>query len=139
MPSNTNRKVFDKLVSKTKIYLVIIAILLIILCIYEINFIMPAILTYVLILMYAYWTNNKRKMELSEEEYTKLTENEKRLYRRRQTKDGNKILYKMRFLSFILSIRAPENSENSIIGTNCAALTKPTSKGSFVIMSASHG
>ena len=66
MPSNTNRKVFDKLVSKTKIYLVIIAILLIILCIYEINFVMPAILTYVLILMYAYWTNNKRKMELSE-------------------------------------------------------------------------
>ena len=66
MPSNTNRKVFDKLVSKTKIYLVIIAILLIILCIYEIKFITPSILVYVLILMYAYWTNNKRKLELSE-------------------------------------------------------------------------
>jgi len=34
-------------------------------------------------------------MELSEEEYNKLSENEKRLYRRRQTKDGNKILYKI--------------------------------------------
>ena len=66
MPNNTNRKVFDKLVSKTKIYLVIIAILLIILCCYEINFITPAILVYVLIIMYAYWTNNKRKAELSE-------------------------------------------------------------------------
>ena len=66
MPNNTNRKVFDKLVSKTKIYLVIIAILLIILCCYEINFITPAILTYILIIMYAYWTNNKRKAELSE-------------------------------------------------------------------------
>ena len=66
MPNNTNRKVFDKLVSKTKIYLVIIAILLIILCCYEINFITPAILIYVLIIMYAYWTNNKRKAELSE-------------------------------------------------------------------------
>ena len=66
MPNNTNRKVFDKLVSKTKIYLVIIAILLIVLCFYEINFITPAILVYVLILMYAYWTNNKRKTELSE-------------------------------------------------------------------------
>ena len=65
MPNN-NRKVFDKLVSRTKIYLVIIAILLVILCFYEINFITPAILIYVLILMYAYWTNNKRKAELSE-------------------------------------------------------------------------
>ncbi len=34
-------------------------------------------------------------MELSEEEYCKLTEDEKRLYRRKQTKDGNKILYKI--------------------------------------------
>jgi len=66
MPNNTNRKVFDKLVSKTKIYLVIIAILLIALCFYEINFITPAILLYILVLMYAYWTNNKRKTELSE-------------------------------------------------------------------------
>ncbi len=66
MPNNTNRKIFDKLVSKTKIYLIIIAILLIVLCCYEINFITPAILVYILILMYAYWTNNKRKAELSE-------------------------------------------------------------------------
>lgn len=66
MPSNTNKKKFDKLISKTKIYLVIIAILFIILCFYEINFITPSILIYILILMYAYWTNNKRKTELSE-------------------------------------------------------------------------
>lgn len=66
MPNNTNRKIFDKLISKTKIYLCIIAILLIILCYYEINFITPSILVYVLIVMYAYWTNNKRKTELSQ-------------------------------------------------------------------------
>ena len=66
MPNNTNRKIFDKLVSKTKIYLVIIAILLIALCIYEVRFITPAIIGYALIIMYAYWTNNKRKAELSE-------------------------------------------------------------------------
>ncbi len=66
MPNNMNRKIFDKLVSKTKIYLVIIVVLLIALCCYEVNFITPAILLYVLILMYAYWTNNKRKVELSE-------------------------------------------------------------------------
>ena len=66
MPNNTNRKIFDKLVSKTKIYLVIIAILLIALCIYEVRFITPAIIGYALIIMYACWTNNKRKAELSE-------------------------------------------------------------------------
>ena len=66
MPNNTNRKIFDKLVSKTKIYLVIIAILLIVLCIYEVRFITPAIIGYALIIMYACWTNNKRKAELSE-------------------------------------------------------------------------
>lgn len=42
-----------------------------------------------------YFAVQTRKMELSEEEYNKLTEDEKRLYRRRQTKDGNKILYKI--------------------------------------------
>ena len=66
MTSNTNKKKFDKLISKTKIYLVIIAILFIILCFYEIKFLTPAILIYILILMYDYWTNNKRKTELSE-------------------------------------------------------------------------
>ena len=66
MPKNNNIRVFDKLVSKTKIYLVIIAILLIALCFYEVHFIMPAILIFVLIVIYAYWTNNKRKTELSE-------------------------------------------------------------------------
>lgn len=66
MPKNNNIKVFDKLVSKTKVYLVIIAILLIAICFYEHRFIMPAILIFVLIVMYAYWTNNKRKVELSD-------------------------------------------------------------------------
>lgn len=42
-----------------------------------------------------YFAIRTRKMELSEKEYNKLTEDEKRLYRRRQTKDGNKILYKI--------------------------------------------
>ena len=34
-------------------------------------------------------------MELTEEEYNKLNETEKRFYCRKQTKDGNKILYKI--------------------------------------------
>lgn len=65
MPKNNSIKVFDKLVSKTKIYLLIIAVLLITICFFEPRFIVPAILIFVLITMYAYWTNNKRKEELS--------------------------------------------------------------------------
>ena len=42
-----------------------------------------------------YFAIQTRKMELTEEEYAKLSENEKRLYRRKQTKDGNKSLYKV--------------------------------------------
>ena len=42
-----------------------------------------------------YFAVQTRKMELTEEEYVKLSEDEKRLYRRKQTKDGNKILYKI--------------------------------------------
>ena len=42
-----------------------------------------------------YFAIQTRKMELTEEEYGKLSEDEKRLYRRRQTRDGNKILYKI--------------------------------------------
>lgn len=42
-----------------------------------------------------YFAVQTRKMELKEEEYSKLTEEEKRLYRRKQTRDGNKVLYKI--------------------------------------------
>jgi len=40
-----------------------------------------------------YFAIQTRKQELSEDEYEKLSEDEKRLYRRGQTKDGNKALY----------------------------------------------
>lgn len=42
-----------------------------------------------------YFAIQTRKMELTEEEYSKLNEDEKRLYRRQRTRDGNKILYKV--------------------------------------------
>ena len=42
-----------------------------------------------------YFAVQTRKMELTEKEYNKLTEDEKRLYRRKQTKDGNKVLYRI--------------------------------------------
>ncbi len=63
MPNNNG--FFKKMVSKTKIYLAIIAILLIILFLYEPNLLIPGILLYILILMYSFWTNNKRNAEIS--------------------------------------------------------------------------
>ena len=42
-----------------------------------------------------YFAIQTRKAELTEEEYKRLTEDEKRLYRQKQTRDGNKVLYKI--------------------------------------------
>ena len=39
-----------------------------------------------------YFAVQTRKMELTEEEYNNLTEDEKRLYKRKQTKEGNYLL-----------------------------------------------
>lgn len=63
---NSNKRTFEIINSKTKIYLIIIAILLAVICFYEIAFIMPAVILFGLICFYAIWTNNKRKAELSE-------------------------------------------------------------------------
>ncbi len=63
---NTNRKVFDKLLSKTKIYLAIIFILLVIVCIENISMIIPSILIFMAVVAYSYYTNNRRKSEISE-------------------------------------------------------------------------
>ena len=63
---NHNKKVWEKIVSKTKIYLAIIAILMIALCIYDQIWIMPSFIIFITILAYAYWTNNKGQEELTE-------------------------------------------------------------------------
>ena len=42
-----------------------------------------------------YFAIQTRKMELTEIEYNNLSEDEIRLYRRKQTRDGNKVLYKI--------------------------------------------
>lgn len=63
---NNNRKVFDNLISRTKIYLVIILLLLIAICVQNTQWIIPAIITFVLVVGYTYFANNKRKNEISE-------------------------------------------------------------------------
>ena len=65
MQSN-NRKVFETLVSRTKIYLAIIFVLLIVICIENVSMIIPSALVYVLVVGYTYYANKKRKSEISE-------------------------------------------------------------------------
>ena len=60
-----NEKNFKNLVSKTKIYLLVIAILLIVLCIKDTVFIVPSIIVFALIVIYALWTNSKGIDEIS--------------------------------------------------------------------------
>lgn len=61
-----NRKVFDVLMSKTKIYLAMIFILLVIVSIENKAMIIPSIIIYAGIVIYSYYANNKRKSEISE-------------------------------------------------------------------------
>ncbi len=65
--SGSNRKIFDNLVSRTKIYLVIIFLLLAIVSYLKVNLIIPSIIIYILVLGYTYFANNKRKSEISEQ------------------------------------------------------------------------
>lgn len=60
-----NNRFLEKITSRTKIYLAIIAFLLIIICINKPVFIVPGIILFILIIIYSYWTNNKRNAELS--------------------------------------------------------------------------
>ena len=67
MSENNSRKVFDSLVSRTKIYLVIILILFILISVFRPILIIPSIILYISILCYTYFANKKRKSEISEQ------------------------------------------------------------------------
>jgi len=63
---NNNRKILDTLVSRTKIYLVIILILLIFICIKNTSMIIPSVCIFTLVVLYSYYTNTKGKSTISE-------------------------------------------------------------------------
>ena len=63
---NKNKKVFDNLISRTKIYLAMIFIFLVIISIQNTMMIIPSIIIFICIMIYTYFTNNKRKSEISE-------------------------------------------------------------------------
>lgn len=59
-----NKKTFESIFTKTRVYLVVIGIVLIILCLQNILFIAPSIILYGLLIGYTFWTNSKNKTEL---------------------------------------------------------------------------
>ena len=63
--SNLNVKLLKNVESKTKVYLAIIAIILIALCINNISYIIPSIIGYALIIIYTIWVYKRRKSEIS--------------------------------------------------------------------------
>ena len=62
-----NNRFLEKITSRTKIYLAIIAFLIIIICINKPKLIIPGIILFALIIIYSYWTNTKRNAELSKQ------------------------------------------------------------------------
>lgn len=62
---NNNIKFFENIETKTKIYLIVIAIALILLCINVTQYIIPSIVAYIAIFIYTIWVYNKRKGEIS--------------------------------------------------------------------------
>lgn len=63
--SSNNNKIFENIELKTKIYLLVIAIILILLCINVPIYIIPSIILYIGIVVYTIWVYNKRKGEVS--------------------------------------------------------------------------
>ena len=64
MPKNKIN--IDKILSKTKVYIVVIAIILIILSIVKPVMIIPSIILFAIILIYTIWANKKRSHEITE-------------------------------------------------------------------------
>ncbi|MCI8621121.1 MAG: hypothetical protein HFJ50_05190 [Clostridia bacterium] len=63
MPKNS-KKTFESIFTKTRVYLVVIGIVLIILCMQNIVFIPSSVLLYIILIAYTFWTNSKNKTEL---------------------------------------------------------------------------
>lgn len=62
---NRNRKIIENIISKTKIYMVIIALLMITLAIYDVRTIIPCIIVFGVVLAYTIIVDKKRKAEIS--------------------------------------------------------------------------
>ena len=62
--SDLNANFIGKILSKVKIYLIIIIVLSVILCIYDLKWIIPAVTLDILIIVYTLWENTRKKNEI---------------------------------------------------------------------------
>lgn len=62
--SDLNANFVGKILSKVKIYLIIIIILSVILCIYDLRWIIPSVTLDILIIVYTLWENTRKKNEI---------------------------------------------------------------------------
>ena len=62
--SDSNSNFVGKILSKVKIYLVVIIVLSIVLCIYDIKWIIPAFILNGILMIYTFWENGRKKNEL---------------------------------------------------------------------------
>ncbi len=61
---NSNNKILDSLTSKNIVYILLIAILCISLCVYDLSWIIPSIIIFALTVSYTFWSSGKKKTEL---------------------------------------------------------------------------
>lgn len=63
MPSKDGKGI-EKLASRSKIYLIVIGIILIVLCTYDLRWVIPSILIFGNLIVYSIWVNDKKKTEI---------------------------------------------------------------------------
>ncbi len=63
MPS-TNGKILDRLIAKNILFITIIGILCILLCVYDLRWIIPSIILFASLLVYSMWMSSKKRVEL---------------------------------------------------------------------------
>lgn len=61
---NTNRKMLDNLTTKSILYILIIAVLAIALCVYDLRWIIPSIFIFTFTVIYTIWISGKKKTEI---------------------------------------------------------------------------
>ena len=61
---NTNRKMLDNLTTKNILYILIIAVLAIALCVYDLRWIIPSIFIFTFTVIYTIWISGKKKTEI---------------------------------------------------------------------------
>ena len=58
---NNDKKTIEKIASRVRIYLIIIALLFILICMYDKVWIIPSIILYIFIVGYTIWSNTKKR------------------------------------------------------------------------------